>query len=78
METPRCGDATDKLDCLREVPPEKLLDYFTSTLTKFFWDPVVDGDFLPTNAWELMEKGQFAKVDLLLGTNMVTSPIPRR
>ncbi|KAF2493637.1 alpha/beta-hydrolase [Lophium mytilinum] len=65
-----CDTSPSKLDCLREIPPDKLFDYFVGNLLQYFWDPTLDGDFLIKEPWELMESGQFAKVDVLIGTNM--------
>ncbi|KAF2808128.1 alpha/beta-hydrolase [Mytilinidion resinicola] len=65
-----CDTSPSKLECLREIPPEKLFDYFVGHLLEYFWDPTLDGDFLQKEPWELMENGQFAKVDILIGTNM--------
>ncbi|KAI9735357.1 MAG: hypothetical protein M1818_006552 [Claussenomyces sp. TS43310] len=72
----KCEGADQTLHCLREIPAEQLYEIFINTSPDFFWDPVIDGKFLSRIPYELMDDGKFAKVALLLGTNMDECTIP--
>lgn len=63
-----CGSASDKLQCLREVPYENLNAYINTTaLNK--WQPIVDGDFIRGYTSEQLAKGQFVHVPIISGAN---------
>lgn len=62
-----CGDASDKIACLREVSFEKLNATNTKVPGNFF--PIVDNDFIPDYPSKLLENGKFVKVPLMTGTN---------
>ncbi|KAL3601460.1 hypothetical protein FPOAC2_05721 [Fusarium poae] len=66
-EAAGCGDASDKLSCLREVSFEKLNATSTKVPGNFY--PVVDNDFIPDYPSKLLENGKFVKVPLMTGTN---------
>ncbi|CEL10509.1 hypothetical protein ASPCAL13627 [Aspergillus calidoustus] len=68
-----CGDAADRLDCLRQVPWKDLSDIFSGTnplnVTAPTFSAVIDGDFMTSHAPTLLKEGKFAKVPLLTGNN---------
>ncbi|KAK5132640.1 hypothetical protein LTR08_008762 [Meristemomyces frigidus] len=65
-----CQNATDTLDCLRQVPFATLNAMFnTSTLESAFSDPIVDGDIVARWGSIQLAEGDFAKVPILSGTN---------
>jgi len=66
-----CSDAVDTLQCLREVPFEKLNSVLNGTdgSSKYNFGPVVDGDFLKNWGSVQLNKGQFVKVPIISGTN---------
>lgn len=66
-----CTNATDTLDCLRQVPVDVLSSIFNSTAIKstFRSGAGIDGDFLRGQGYDEMRKGNFRQVPLLHGTN---------
>ncbi|KAF4981689.1 hypothetical protein FZEAL_2576 [Fusarium zealandicum] len=68
-----CDSATDRLNCLRELPWQTLNDIFNGTTPLGVASPtlsaVVDGDFMTDQAANLLLEGKFARVPLLLGNN---------
>jgi carboxylesterase type B len=62
-----CGDRSDRLACLREVPFDKL--NATITLTSGGFTPIVDGTFIPDYPSKLLSEGRFVKAPLIVGTN---------
>ena len=63
-----CGNAADKLACLRSVSFEAL-DSAIQNLTSTSFYPVIDGDFIPDYSSSLLSQGKFTKTPLLAGTN---------
>lgn len=63
-----CGDAEDRLACLRGVPFAEL-NATVASLTSTSFYPVVDGDLVPGRSSELLAAGNFTRVPFLLGTN---------
>ncbi|KAH8881065.1 alpha/beta-hydrolase [Thozetella sp. PMI_491] len=63
-----CGNATDRLVCLRMVPFETLDLYFNKTWDRLFY-PQPDGDLFNVSTYDQMMDGQFIKVPLIIGTN---------
>lgn len=66
-----CSDVVDSLQCLREVPFEKLntaLNGTDGTSDYSFW-PVVDGDFIKNWGSIQLDKHEFVKVPIIAGTN---------
>jgi acetylcholinesterase len=61
-----CADANDTLQCLRDVPFEKIAPYGYQGLE---WFHVIDGDFITRYGQESLTQGKFAKIPLILGTN---------
>jgi para-nitrobenzyl esterase len=57
-----------KLNDLRKIPAEKLLDLATDAGFNWF-SPTVDGYFLPESPNSLYAKGHFSKIPLLAGVN---------
>lgn len=66
-ETVGCGDADDKLACIREQPFEALNDAINVTGLRF--GPAPDGDFLPESAYNALLNGDFVKVPYMIGAN---------
>lgn len=66
-----CSDAEDTLQCLREVPFEKLNSAFNGTggSPAYNFGPVVDGDFLQKWGSVQLDNHEFVKVPILAGTN---------
>jgi acetylcholinesterase len=73
VEKTGCANATNHLDCLRELPAQALNDVFNSTTPVNVTSPalsaVLDGDFITAQAPQLLAAGKFAHVPLLLGNN---------
>ncbi|OAG07330.1 lipase 3 precursor [Paraphaeosphaeria sporulosa] len=61
-----CTNATDTLQCIREVPYEKIAPYGYVGLE---WFHVKDGTFIPRYGQESLTQGKFAKIPIILGTN---------
>ncbi|KAH6880040.1 Alpha/Beta hydrolase protein [Thelonectria olida] len=68
-----CDTATDKLDCLRELPWQTLNKIWNGTNPLSVSSPtlsaVVDGDFMTGQGSRLLKDGKFARVPLLIGNN---------
>lgn len=66
-----CSNATDSLNCLREVPVKILSDIFNSSrATGFSTAASVDGDFLQqVSGYAQIKDGNFVKVPVLHGRN---------
>jgi carboxylesterase type B len=62
-----CSSSSDKLQCLREVPYEKLNAYLNSSSST--WQPIIDGDFIKGYTSEQLAKGQFVHVPVISGAN---------
>ena len=62
-----CGDADDKLDCLRQQDYETLNSAFNVTGLRFTSSP--DGGIVAENTYDAMLNGDFVKVPYLIGTN---------
>ncbi|KAI9616593.1 hypothetical protein H4Q26_010991 [Puccinia striiformis f. sp. tritici PST-130] len=72
-----CGDASDKLACLRKAPFEKLLkavEIFPGTFSfgafPLTFSPVVDGDFVTGSMQTALKAGEFAKVPVITGDTL--------
>jgi acetylcholinesterase len=61
-----CADAADSLQCMRDVPFEKIAPY---GYVGWEWFHVMDGAFIPRPGQASLVGGKFAKVPLILGTN---------
>ncbi|KAK8061740.1 hypothetical protein PG994_008106 [Apiospora phragmitis] len=64
-----CGNATDTLQCLRDVPTWDLSNILNSTTSPAFTSPTIDGDFIQGPRWQLVRDGKFVHVPLIIGTN---------
>lgn len=64
-----CSLATDKLQCLREVPFATLHSWMNSTGASLDWVPVIDGDFIQGKTSLQLAKGQFVQVPIISGAN---------
>ncbi|OJJ00758.1 hypothetical protein ASPVEDRAFT_127461 [Aspergillus versicolor CBS 583.65] len=66
-----CQNVVDSLQCLREVPFEKLNSVLNGTdgLSKYNFKPVVDGDLLQNWGSIHLDNHEFVKVPIIAGTN---------
>lgn len=66
-----CANAEDKLQCLREVPFEKLNSALNGTggSPAYEFSPVLDGDFVKTRGSAQLDKHEFIHVPIIAGTN---------
>ncbi|KAH9443051.1 hypothetical protein MJO28_014386 [Puccinia striiformis f. sp. tritici] len=72
-----CGDASDKLACLRKAPYKKLLkavEFFPGSFSfgafPLTFAPVVDGDFVTESMQTALKAGEFAKVPVITGDTL--------
>lgn len=61
-----CSNSSDTLQCLRDVPYEKIAPYGYQGLE---WFHVIDGGIVPRYSQESVTTGKFARIPLILGTN---------
>lgn len=66
-----CADVADKLQCLREVPFEKLNGAINGTngSPAYEFSPYVDGDLVRTRGSEQLNQHEFVQVPIIAGTN---------
>ena len=66
--TPEPPDAA--IECLRHIDAQMLVDDIPATgnVFDYYFNPVVDGDFLPKSPEELVKFGTFKRTNILLGT----------
>ncbi|PYH32854.1 cholinesterase [Aspergillus neoniger CBS 115656] len=66
-----CSNVVDSLQCLREVPFEKLNAALNTTSgnSEFNFGPVIDGDIVREWGSLQLDKHEFVKVPILAGTN---------
>ena len=66
-----CSDTVDSLQCLREVPFEKLNSVLNGTGGDSAYDfsPIVDGDILRDWGSIQLDRQEFVKVPIIAGTN---------
>lgn len=66
-----CSDTVDSLQCLREVPFEKLNSVLNGTGGDSAYDfsPIVDGDLIKNWGSVLLDRQEFVKVPIIAGTN---------
>lgn len=62
-----CSNATDTLQCLREVPYETIAPLAYNGRDQ--WFHTIDGSLIPRFAQESLTTGKFAKIPIILGTN---------
>jgi len=73
-----CGDPDTAAECLRAIAPEKFIESVPAGVfimddvspdRKYFFQPVIDGKFLPDAPYKLLRDGKFnTDVHLMLGT----------
>jgi acetylcholinesterase len=61
-----CTDASNTLQCLRDVPFETIAPFGYQGLE---WFHVLDGSFMKRYGQESLTQGRFAKIPIILGTN---------
>jgi len=72
-----CSNTTshETIECLRQVPAADLITHFypsehnPNSPPPPFLFPVVDGDLLPAEPYDLLNSGTYNKVPLMIGTN---------
>jgi carboxylesterase type B len=65
-----CGNATDKLDCLRAINFTTLNNFINSTASaSFAWKPIIDNDFIIGKTSLQLANGNFVKVPIISGAN---------
>ena len=64
-----CGSASDKLQCLRELPFDTLNAWINGTGSSIDWQPIVDGDFIQGYTSVQLAKGKFVHVPVISGAN---------
>ncbi|PSK43981.1 hypothetical protein B9Z65_1698 [Elsinoe australis] len=64
-----CGNNTDTLACLREVPLFVLNNILNTTQFNSGWNPTIDGDFIARRGSEQLADGSFVKVPIIDGAN---------
>jgi carboxylesterase type B len=65
-----CGNVTEKVQCLREVPFKTLNATMNGTLSSTGgFNPVIDGDFTRDYGSRALENGNFVKVPIIVGAN---------
>ncbi|KAF2191527.1 alpha/beta-hydrolase [Zopfia rhizophila CBS 207.26] len=65
-----CGQASNKLQCLREIPFQTLNTWINSTAGQSIrWSPVIDGDFIQGKTSVQLAKGEFVHVPIIDGAN---------
>jgi carboxylesterase type B len=65
-----CHNATNKVQCLREVPFQTLNATMNGNLsTTGGFNPVIDGDFTQDYGSRALKNGKFVKVPLMVGAN---------
>ncbi|XP_053318923.1 acetylcholinesterase isoform X2 [Spea bombifrons] len=69
----RMGNDTELLNCLRAKEPQQLIDHefsvLPSSIFRFSFVPVPDGDFFPEPPETLLNMGRFKPCPLLVGVN---------
>ncbi|KAF9880517.1 hypothetical protein CkaCkLH20_01559 [Colletotrichum karsti] len=70
-ESVKCGNITDTVACLRNVPVQQLSEAFRTSLAALSFDlgHYVDGDFFETSTQVQLSQGAVPRVPILLGTN---------
>ncbi|XP_052315951.1 acetylcholinesterase [Oncorhynchus keta] len=71
---PSGGNDTELVDCLRNKPPQELIDQEWqvmpwSAIFRFSFVPVIDGVVLPDNPEAMLSSGNFKDTQILLGVN---------
>jgi carboxylesterase type B len=69
-----CSNATNRLDCLRQVPTEAFNAALnssgnTESYYDVFYGPIPDGDILAQNRLSQLQSGDFVKVPYIMGVN---------
>ncbi|KAF2224644.1 cholinesterase [Elsinoe ampelina] len=64
-----CGNCSDTLACLRDVPLFVLNNILNTTEFNSGWNPTIDGDFVARPGSEQLADGSFVKVPIIDGAN---------
>jgi carboxylesterase type B len=68
-EAAGCGNATDALQCLRDLSYSSLNTVINTTLFSGAWSPQIDGDLIATYFSDQVTKGNFVRVPIVVGAN---------
>lgn len=63
-----CGDASDSLQCLRELPFAELNAALNTSTFSSVWTPQIDGDIIARYSSDQIAEGAFVKVPIIDGT----------
>ncbi|KAK2670521.1 hypothetical protein RAB80_012943 [Fusarium oxysporum f. sp. vasinfectum] len=70
LKMTRCNNSADGLECLRQVPIAELSKVFHASPSLWSgFTPSKDGNFIQGSGSELLSKGKFVHVPILIGTN---------
>lgn len=64
-----CSSASDKLQCLRQIPFATLNAWINTTHLSAGWQPLVDGDFIQGYTSLQLNQSQFVHVPIISGAN---------
>ena len=68
-----CNNDANVLDCVRQIPAKDAWEgSLTADLAKLFflpWVPIIDDDYLSKTTYHLIEEGNYARYDALVGVN---------
>lgn len=64
-----CGNCTDSLQCLRDLPFFVLNSILNTTEFNSMWNPAVDGDIIARLGSEQLADGSFVHVPIITGAN---------
>lgn len=68
VKNANCTGSLDTLDCLRKAPLSSIYPYEDSISTSS-WAPVIDGDFIRGAPFLELQKGNLARVPIIVGCN---------
>jgi carboxylesterase type B len=64
-----CSNATDTLQCLRDLPFAQLNAILNSTTFSGVWSPQIDGDIIARHSSDQLAEGAFVRIPIIVGQN---------